>query len=78
LKKEGFIPIRKKGSHIFYRHPDGTTTVPIHPSKFISRGLHRGIIKEIKMNSLENFNGIFRFRSRRWGRGKIKMVRVGL
>ena len=56
LEKEGFIPIRQKGSHRFYRHPDGrTTTVPIHPGKSISRGLLRGILKEIKMDRGEFF-----------------------
>ncbi|MBI2321693.1 MAG: type II toxin-antitoxin system HicA family toxin [Chloroflexi bacterium] len=25
----GFVPLRRKGSHVFYRHPDGrTTTLP--------------------------------------------------
>ncbi|MDP2767485.1 MAG: type II toxin-antitoxin system HicA family toxin [Candidatus Methanoperedens sp.] len=31
LFKLGFERIRQKGSHVFYRHPDGrTTTVPHH------------------------------------------------
>ena len=31
LKKLGFEPIRQKGSHVFFRHPDGRTTlVPRH------------------------------------------------
>jgi predicted RNA binding protein YcfA (HicA-like mRNA interferase family) len=31
LVKLGFEPVRQKGSHVFYRHPDGrTTTVPFH------------------------------------------------
>tara|TARA_Y100000310_G_C20355352_1_gene656373 strand:+ start:469 stop:651 length:183 start_codon:yes stop_codon:yes gene_type:complete len=59
LEKEGFIAIRQKGSHRFYRHSDGrTTTVPIHPGKSISRGLLRGILKEIKMDRDEFFNKI--------------------
>jgi len=56
LEKEGFVAIRQKGSHRFYRHIDGrTTTVPIHPGKSISRGLLRGILKEIKMGRDEFF-----------------------
>ncbi|MHA1357344.1 MAG: type II toxin-antitoxin system HicA family toxin [Candidatus Helarchaeota archaeon] len=34
LERLGFLKIRKKGSHIFFRHPDGRTTVfPIHSSE---------------------------------------------
>ena len=59
LEKEGFIAIRQQGSHRFYRHPDRrTTTVPIHPGKSISRGLLRGILKEIKMDREEFFRKI--------------------
>nr|MBI4157066.1 type II toxin-antitoxin system HicA family toxin [Candidatus Woesearchaeota archaeon] len=54
LEKEGFIAIRQKGSHKFYRHQDGRTTlVPMHTNKPISRGLLRGILKEIKMERKE-------------------------
>jgi len=32
LVKLGFVKIRQKGSHSFFQHPDGTSTVvPIHP-----------------------------------------------
>jgi predicted RNA binding protein YcfA (HicA-like mRNA interferase family) len=32
LIRLGFKPVRQKGSHVFYRHPDGrTTTAPNHP-----------------------------------------------
>ncbi len=50
LEKEGFEAIRQKGSHRFYRHPDGrTTTVPIHSNKPIGRGLLLEILKEMQM-----------------------------
>ena len=56
LEKEGFKAIRQKGSHKFYRHSDGRTTViPIHSNKPISRGLLRGILKEIEMDREEFF-----------------------
>jgi len=56
LEKEGFNAIRQKGSHKFYKHSDGRTTlVPIHTNKPISRGLLRGILKEIKMDREEFF-----------------------
>ena len=56
LEKEGFEKVRQKGSHKFYRHSDGrTTVVPIHSNKPISRGLLRGILKEIEMDREEFF-----------------------
>ena len=59
LETEGFESIRQKGSHRFYRHPDGrTTVVPIHSNKPVSRGLLRGILKEIKMERVEFFSKI--------------------
>ncbi len=56
LEKEGFEFVRQKGSHKFYRHPDGrTTVVPMHSNKPIKRGLLKGILKEIKMSREEFF-----------------------
>jgi len=50
LKKLGFQPVRQKGSHIFYRHPDGrTTTVPNHPARDLARPLIREILREIEL-----------------------------
>jgi len=56
LEKEGFEFVRQKGSHRFYRHPDGrTTVVPIHAGKDIKRGLLKGILDEIKITREEFF-----------------------
>jgi predicted RNA binding protein YcfA (HicA-like mRNA interferase family) len=34
LRKLGFVRVRQRGSHVFYRHPDGrTTTVPHHKGR---------------------------------------------
>lgn len=50
LLKLGFVRVRQKGSHVFYRHPDGrTTTVPNHPGRDIARPLAREITREIKL-----------------------------
>lgn len=44
LLRLGFESVRQKGSHIFYRHPDGrTTTLPKHPGKDLARPLIREI-----------------------------------
>ena len=60
LEQEGFEVVRQKGSHCFYRHPDGrTTTIPIHSSKDIGRGLLKAILDEINL-SREDFFRRFR------------------
>lgn len=54
LRKLGFKKVRQKGSHAFFSHPDGrTTVVPIHKGKQIGRGLVRSIIHDIKMSPEE-------------------------
>ena len=56
LEKEGFKEIRQKGSHKFFRHPDGrSTVVPVHSGKDIKRGLLKGILDEIRMNREDFF-----------------------
>ena len=46
LQKLGFQLKRQKGSHMFFEHPDGRTTViPNHPGEHIDRGLLNKIIK---------------------------------
>jgi len=46
----GFEALRQKGSHVFYRHPDGrTTTVPRHAGRDLSRPLTREILREIEL-----------------------------
>ena len=52
----GFKKIRQKGSHAFYRHPDGrTTTVPHHPGRTLARPLIRSILRDIQM-SVDDFD----------------------
>ncbi|MBF0476985.1 MAG: type II toxin-antitoxin system HicA family toxin [Deltaproteobacteria bacterium] len=46
----GFIPVRQKGSHVFYRHYDGrTTTLPRHSGRDIGKPLIREILREIDL-----------------------------
>jgi len=50
----GFRKIRQSGSHIFFQHSDGRTTlVPRHDGKDISRGLLREILREIEITPEE-------------------------
>lgn len=44
-----FRAVRQKGSHLFFQHPDGRTTlVPCHGGEDIGRGLLRQILREIE------------------------------
>jgi len=49
LRSLGFVAVRQKGSHVFYRHPDGRTTT------LISRPLMREILREISVTP-DEFN----------------------
>ena len=54
--KLGFVKIRQKGSHAFYRHSDGrTTTIPFHSNKDLPRPLLRDILREINI-SIDEYN----------------------
>jgi predicted RNA binding protein YcfA (HicA-like mRNA interferase family) len=51
LLQLGFERICQKGSHVFYRHPDGrTTTVPHHSGRQLARPLIREILREIEIS----------------------------
>jgi len=60
LFKMGFYMVRQKGSHIFYRHPDGRYTTIPHPSGVdISRPLLRSVLKEANV-SVEEFTELLK------------------
>ena len=47
---------RQKGSHMFFQHKDGRTTiVPNHPGEKIDRGLLNKIIKQDFQMSVKEF-----------------------
>lgn len=51
LFKLGFEIVRQRGSHVFFRHPDGrTTTVPKHAGRDLARPLLREILREIELS----------------------------
>ncbi len=54
LERLGFELIRQRGSHRFYRHPDGrATVVPFHPGEDLGRGLVRKILRDIEISREE-------------------------
>ncbi len=56
LKKLGFEFKRQQGSHMFFEHPDGrTTVVPNHPGEDLDRGLLNKIIKHDLQITREEF-----------------------
>jgi len=51
ILRQGFLAVRQRGSHVFYRHPDGrTTTVPHHAGRDLARPLIREILREIELS----------------------------
>lgn len=56
LLRLGFEKVRQKGSHAFYRHPDGrTTTVPHHKTRILARPLIREILREMEI-TIDDYN----------------------
>ena len=51
LRDHGFRPTRQKGSHVFFEHADGrTTVVPNHAGQDIPPGLVRKILKDASLD----------------------------
>lgn len=56
LEQLGFKKIRQRGSHIFFKHPDGrSTVVPVHRGEEIGRGLLQAIIDDTQLTKEEFF-----------------------
>jgi len=54
ILKLGFNKARQRGSHAFYKHPDGrTTTIPFHVGQDLPRPLLRAILREINITITE-------------------------
>jgi predicted RNA binding protein YcfA (HicA-like mRNA interferase family) len=59
LLQLGFELKRQRGSHKFFQHKDGRTTViPDHGTEQIDRGLLNKIIKQDLMLTIDNFLNI--------------------
>jgi len=56
LHKLGFVLRSQKGSHMFFEHSDGrTTVVPNHPAEHVDRHLLNKIIKKDCQITREEF-----------------------
>jgi predicted RNA binding protein YcfA (HicA-like mRNA interferase family) len=54
LRSLGFEQVRQRGSHTFWKHPDGrTTVVPVHAGEPIGRGLLRKILNDVEIEPEE-------------------------
>ena len=52
LKSMGFELLRQKGSHKFFKHPDGrSATIPEHKGEDLGRGITLKILKDIDISS---------------------------
>jgi predicted RNA binding protein YcfA (HicA-like mRNA interferase family) len=50
LESLGFGQVRQKGSHKFFRHPDGrTATVPDHKGDDLGRGVTKKILNDAEV-----------------------------
>jgi len=58
LERAGFNVDRRRGSHVFLKHPDGrVTTVPVHSGETIGPGLLRAILRDVEL-SIEELVGL--------------------
>jgi predicted RNA binding protein YcfA (HicA-like mRNA interferase family) len=48
LEKNGWVPVRTKGSHDAYQHPNqpGTIIIPVHGNDDLKRGTQHDIMKQ--------------------------------
>ena len=46
LRAHGFSAVRQKGSHVFYKHPDGRGTTAVHHARDIPSELVAKILRE--------------------------------
>jgi predicted RNA binding protein YcfA (HicA-like mRNA interferase family) len=57
LKSLGFDLVRQKGSHKFFRHPDGrTVTVPDHQGEDLGRGITNKILRDAEVTQQDFIN----------------------
>ena len=53
LKSIGFVERDAEGSHLFFRHADGRTTVVPQKNTELSRGLLKKILSDVQLSTAE-------------------------
>ncbi|MCX6377803.1 MAG: type II toxin-antitoxin system HicA family toxin [Armatimonadetes bacterium] len=54
LRRLGFELLRQRGSHAYYKHPDGrSAVVPMHAGEDLGKGIVREILRSIGISSEE-------------------------
>ena len=54
LARLGFTKARQRGSHAYFVHPDGrSTVVPLHSGETLGRGLIRAMLREAGIDRAE-------------------------
>ncbi len=54
LRRLGFALLRQRGSHAYFRNPDGrATVVPMHRREDLRRGMIRAILRDIEISPKE-------------------------
>lgn len=52
LRRHGFTPARRSGSHIVLKHSDGRrATVPLHKGRDLGKGLLRQIMRDAGLSA---------------------------
>lgn len=53
LKKDGWIKLRQRGSHVIMQHPTNPKqlTVPFHSGKEVKKGLLKAILKQAEIKT---------------------------
>lgn len=51
LRSLGFEPVRQRGSHVTFQHPDGrSVTVPNHPGTDVAAGTLRAMLRYLEIS----------------------------
>lgn len=57
LKKNGYVILRQKGSHVFVESPNGLgTVIPVHSNEDLGKGVLKSILNDLELTvgDLEN------------------------
>jgi len=58
LKKNGFLAVRQKGSHVFVESKEGFgTAIPLHANEDLGKGILKSILSDLRLSidDLESF-----------------------